>query len=48
MTRRVCARPGKEHIVKKEHLLIVAAVLLGAMASGKILSLPLLNKLPRF
>lgn len=34
--------------MKKQHLIYVALVLIGAMASDKILALPLLNKLPKF
>lgn len=33
---------------KKEIITIAVALLIGAMASGKILALPIVNKLPRF
>lgn len=32
----------------KKYLLYAGLILFGAMASGKILALPLLSKLPRF
>lgn len=32
----------------KKYVLYAALILVGAMASGKILSFPVLNKLPRF
>lgn len=32
----------------KKYLLYIGLVLLGAMASSKILALPVVNKLPRF
>jgi hypothetical protein len=34
--------------VKKEHLIIVAAFLIGVMAANKVRTLPGLNKLPSF
>jgi hypothetical protein len=34
--------------VRKEHLIIAAAFLIGVMASGKVRTLPILNKLPSF
>jgi hypothetical protein len=34
--------------VKKEHLIIAAAFFIGVMASGKVRTLPVLNKLPSF
>lgn len=34
--------------MKKEYVYLLVAVLIGAMASGKILALPVISKLPRF
>jgi hypothetical protein len=38
----------RETLVDKKWLVYGGLILLGAMASGKILALPVLNKLPRF
>jgi hypothetical protein len=45
---RLSAVTRRESSVKKEHLILVAAVLAGVVFADKIRALPLLNKLPTF